>query len=232
MPDDARRSLSEKGQPRRSPGAGRVAQQDPSPDRRGRGPLPPSHPDSSAESVPISTPQADEIEPLTVVVMTSGADALGDLAPLSDVDAVAEVERGTGQAPAESSPAYRRTHRRGRWVQTRARSRPQYEPAPVKDPLRIENRGRAEWCAIVLARNERTGEFRIVTLDRNGQRHEIARSASFPMPRSLRIRQRGTAREAHEALVQELLAAGWRPLAARGRWHDTAFIRYAHSPGH
>ncbi len=75
---------------------------------------------------------------------------------------------------------------------------------------------------------KRQGEFHAVVLDA-GQRRVVARSSSFRASRSGRLSHRGGAQKAHHLLVKRLLALGWRPVASRGRWHDTAFTRTAPS---
>jgi hypothetical protein len=58
----------------------------------------------------------------------------------------------------------------------------------------------------------------------------VARSSSFRVSRSGRVSHRGRAKEAHDLLVNQLLALGWRSVASRSRrWHDTAFTRTAPS---
>ncbi len=98
---------------------------------------------------------------------------------------------------------------------------------PVANGSRQEGGGGQEWCAIVFAGAKRQGEFRVVVLDNGGQRRVVARSSSFRASRSGRVSHRGSAKQAHDLLVKWLSAVGWRPVASRGRWHDTAFTRTA-----
>ena len=81
-----------------------------------------------------------------------------------------------------------------------------------------------EWCAILLARAGRVGEFRVAALD-SGHRRVVARSPSFRVSLSGQIRKRGAARQAHDVLVKRLLGTGWRRIETRGRWYDGAFTR-------
>ena len=106
---------------------------------------------------------------------------------------------------------------------------PPSRPRPTEIESRQEDGRRAEWGAIVFASAERASEFRVVVLDDGGQRRVVARSPSFRAPRSGRISHCGSAKEAHDLLFVQLLASGWRPVASRGRWHDVAFTRPAHS---
>jgi hypothetical protein len=87
--------------------------------------------------------------------------------------------------------------------------------------------GRAslEWCMITFSRTERHAEFRVVVLEKDGRRRVAERSAPFRVPRSRQVQKRGKQGAAHAALVEGLLARGWKPLEGRGRWADTAFIR-------
>jgi hypothetical protein len=182
-----------------------------------------SRPGSDVEFVEFELVADDELP--------TDMDSLVPPVPLSEVERSDEVKPPMSPAAAESSLPYRRV-RRAKWVQAAARSGPPYGPDPSTRPEDVDGLSGPEWCTIVLARRQRAGEFRLVRLERNGQRRVIARSASFSMPRSSRIRKRGAARAAYGSLVRELLAGGWRPLHARGRWHDTAFIRYSHGRGH
>jgi hypothetical protein len=152
-----------------------------------------------------------------------------------DVDTSTEAEPPAAQTVASHAPVdapqahVKRTPRfpRLRRVDTeevQARpAEPVAEPAPAP---RGNGRRSPEWCTITLARNQRHGEFQVVILEGDGRRRVAQRSPAFRVPRSLQLRKRGDVRGAHAALVQELLASGWEPLEVRGRWHDTAFIRY------
>jgi hypothetical protein len=90
---------------------------------------------------------------------------------------------------------------------------------------RQQGSGRQEWCAIVFSGEGRQGGFRVVVLDNEGQRRVVARSSSFRASPSGRVPHRGSAKEAHALIVRRLVAQGWRQVASRGRWHDTAFTR-------
>ena len=108
-------------------------------------------------------------------------------------------------------------------------ARPAAQPLATDSGSRQEGSRRQEWCAIVFAGAKRQGEFRVVVLDNGGQRRVVASSSSFGASRSGRVSHRGSAKEAHDLLVKRLLALGWRPVASRGRWHDTGFARTAPS---
>jgi hypothetical protein len=84
------------------------------------------------------------------------------------------------------------------------------------------------WCAIVLRRADRGGEFQVVALVDSGEWKVVCRSETIKLSRSGEARHRGPARQAHDALTRQLLAAGWTAVGARGRWHDSTFVR---SPG-
>ncbi len=90
---------------------------------------------------------------------------------------------------------------------------------------------RAEWCSIVFAMTQGTGEFQAIEVQRTGPRRVIERSRRFRVPLTYRtswrreIPNRGKPRRMYNALVQRLADAGWRQLDTRGRWHDTAFAR-------
>ena len=209
--------------------------------RNGTGP----HPDrvlnsgrpssAGAESAPgdLLADDLDQFELRPDIDLQPGGDELAD-------------SGGTDEGVREmGSPRFRRARRRAKQTQPEARQSglphgpaplkalapaeeptPSGRPAPVAAPMPSADRTRPEWCTIVLARtDERSAEFHVVTVERDGQRRVTGRSSSFRVPRSQRLHDRGDARAAHDALVQEVLAAGWQPLEARGRWHDTAFIR-------
>lgn len=171
-----------------------------------------------------------------------------DVELLPGGDTVADIDGADESVRQSASPEHRRARRRAEQAQSQglpsrqppgpaplkevpqtpseARSLPD-KPSALKGPVPTESVTRPEWCSIVLAATYgRTAEFRIVMLEPDGQRHLIGHSASFRVARSRPIRDRGQARVAHDGLVADLLADGWRRLEARGRWHDTAFIRY------
>ena len=95
---------------------------------------------------------------------------------------------------------------------------------------------RGEWCAIVAVEMAHRAEFQVVRVQQVGPRRVLARSPSFQLPLSQalppgrQIPHRGWARRAHDTLVTRLLAAGWRQVQTRGRWHDTAFVRSRPDP--
>jgi hypothetical protein len=90
---------------------------------------------------------------------------------------------------------------------------------------------RAEWCSIVLAMTQSTGEFQAIEVQRSGRRRVVARSRRFRVPLTYRtswrheLPNRGKPRRTYDALVERLADAQWRQLDTRGRWHDTAFTR-------
>ena len=149
--------------------------------------------------------------------------------PSSEAEAFPDVETAEGGPPnaVAGSPSRRRgIFRRANREKPKPRpSRPPRKPAPTR-VLRADGRGSPEWCTIVFARTERTGQFHVVVHEGHGRRRVVERSPTFRVPRSLRIRDRGEPRAAHALLVEKLLNSGWQPLEVRGRWHDTAFFRY------
>jgi hypothetical protein len=90
---------------------------------------------------------------------------------------------------------------------------------------------RAEWCSIVFAMTQGTGEFRAIEVLKTRPRRVIERSRPFRVPLTYRtswrreIPNRGKPRRTYNELVQRLVDAGWRQLDTRGRWHDTAFAK-------
>jgi hypothetical protein len=80
------------------------------------------------------------------------------------------------------------------WAENRSRQ----EPDPLNAKVSTDDRSRPDWCTVMLAPIERrAGEFQVVTLASDRQRHLTARSALFRLPRSSRIPNRGAARAAH-----------------------------------
>jgi hypothetical protein len=145
------------------------------------------------------------------------------------------------EPPTEGEPGGRLPQQTGtvrgisRALRRRVRAQPEagtsqrYEKpaiARAPGPSGSDARGSPEWCTIKFLSVEGRGEFQVVVLEPDGRRRVAERSSNFRVPRSLKIRNHGAPRAAHGALVEQLLAAGWRPLAVRGRWHDTAFVRY------
>lgn len=97
--------------------------------------------------------------------------------------------------------------------------------AVLDDPVAPRPGGASDWCAIVLARSGHDAHFDVIALEKGGRRRVVARSPAFHALGSRRLRGRGSARAAHDRLVKQLVAAGWRRVRSRGRWHDTAFTR-------
>ena len=152
----------------------------------------------------------------------SGTDANAESKiPLENGASQDSADRSVGPVAASRSPDEHTVRE--------AVGQPWVRPAATDSSARQERSPRQEWCAIVFAGAERRGEFRVVVPDNGGQRRVIARSSSFRASRSGRVSRSGSAKEAHDLLVKRLLALGWRPVASRGRWHDTAFTRTAAS---
>jgi len=97
--------------------------------------------------------------------------------------------------------------------------------AVLRDDPKPPSAGSARWCSIVLKRTERGAEFQVLALGESGERRVVGRSDPIKLSRSGEARDRGQAKEAHEALTRQLVGAGWTPVGARGRWHDLAFVR-------
>ena len=160
----------------------------------------------------------------------SGLEAPTDVPVPAAGDALAEVElkEATTEAPKRSRKS------RGARGALRRVDREELEPPPSQSlikPLPVKARSpnghrSAEWSTITLSQTQGRGEFQVVVLERDGRRRVEERSPTFRVPRSLRVRDRGEPRAAHAALVEQRLASGWQRLEVRGRWHDTAFIRY------
>jgi hypothetical protein len=237
--DDALQSEAgrkgERGAPEGPAGSGQRSQES----WDGNGP----HPDVSLNGERPSRAAAESASGELASSLVDGYELLPDIELLPGGEALTDIGETNEGVP---KAAFRRA--RGRATQTQPddlSSTLPHGPSPLKALMPIEEwtseerpaspraavpkqvRARPEWCTIVLAHtNNRTGEFQVITTDGDGLRRVTGRSSRFRVPRSRRPNKRAAARVAHDALVEGLLASGWRPLEARGRWHDTAFIRY------
>jgi hypothetical protein len=81
-------------------------------------------------------------------------------------------------------------------------------------------------CAIVLRRSGATARFEVVAVEghsRNGP--PTARSPSFVISPAGAVSNDRRARTAHDALVTQLSAVGWRREESRGDWYEAVFLR-------
>jgi DNA-binding transcriptional ArsR family regulator len=160
-----------------------------------------------------------------------------DVIALPNVELPSEVEapvKSEVEAPVKNdgpSSVAEPSHQTDSSRERTGRGAPDGQPSKPSKPTEPaaadgeDDRGRIKWCAILCARTNRTGEFKVVVLEQAGQRRVIASSPSFRLPRSRQIRNRGEPRRAHDLLVTQLEASGWRRVKTGGRWHDTGFIR-------
>lgn len=81
-----------------------------------------------------------------------------------------------------------------------------------------------ERCAVVYRGSDREGEFHVVVTEADGSLRSAARSPAFRV-RAGEIPRNGTARAAHELLVQRLVASGWWPAGSGEAWPTLEFVR-------
>jgi hypothetical protein len=82
-------------------------------------------------------------------------------------------------------------------------------------------------CAIVAHRSGQTARFAVVAVDgdsRDGP--PTAWSPSFAVSRAGAISNDRRARSAHDALVAQLAAVGWRQEESGGDWYEAVFVRH------
>ncbi len=136
------------------------------------------------------------------------------------------------EPPARQEPA----PRDGAAAAPPARADEPRAPAPTtlragKDARRApdpEPQGEAERCEIVLERDGRHAEFRVVApATDDGSATLIARSAAFRAPAVGPVPPWGRPRELFDGLASQLSDAGWTREHVRGAWHRTAFVREA-----
>jgi hypothetical protein len=91
-----------------------------------------------------------------------------------------------------------------------------------------EPQAEAERCEIVLERDGRHAEFRVVApATGDDSATLIARSPAFRVPAVGPVPPWGRPRELFVGLASQLSDAGWTREGVRGAWHRTAFVREA-----
>jgi hypothetical protein len=110
----------------------------------------------------------------------------------------------------------------GELLPGRARARPE---RPQAARVVLARGPGFERCAIVIARSGTCAEFRVVAV-RGAGRGLIGRSPPFDVPRSGPIPDDAPARAAYDALMAQLRADGWTPVAAEpGVWYRVQLVR-------
>jgi hypothetical protein len=110
----------------------------------------------------------------------------------------------------------------GELLPGRARGRP--ERPRIARPI-LARGPRLDRCAIVIARSGTHAEFHVVAV-RGAGRGLIGRSPPFDVPRSGPIPDDGPARAAHDVLMAQLQANGWRPVGAEpSAWYRAQLVR-------